>query len=138
MTDDQALALSIPTIRRPTVPDTTDTRHCLPTQARPTPGHVQRVLAAQYVRARSVVAVDDETQRLEAWWVGLGDEQQAELLPLEEGDTLPSVNLAGLTKALGVGPAGVKWEGSGEGYAFHVDNRLGGFLAVKRAETGGG
>jgi hypothetical protein len=85
--------------------------------------------------------VEDETQRarLEEWWSGLTEEQQAELLALEEGNVLPN-GTAGpaLTHALGVGPAGVAFGDGGEGYAFLVDLRLAGLLAEKRADTGGG
>ena len=37
--------------------------------------------------------------------------------------------------ALGMGPVGTKWE-SEPGFTFHVDSRLGAFLAAKRTEAG--
>jgi hypothetical protein len=74
---------------------------------------------------------------LERWWNGLADEQRAELMPLEQGDSLPPSHLAGLTDALDIGPVGTKWESDPGGYMFHVDDRLAPFLAAKRMEPDG-
>jgi hypothetical protein len=73
----------------------------------------------------------DENAKLQAWWNGLSERQRDELLPLEEGHRLPAEHVVGLTHALGVGPAGVKWENEDE-YAFRVDRRISDFLETKR------
>lgn len=75
---------------------------------------------------------DDQTERLEAWWAGLTEDQRAELLPLETGDALPSGYVVGLTHAIGVGPVAVGWESDGGPDTFGVDSRIGDFLATKR------
>lgn len=77
---------------------------------------------------------EDKAAELEAWWESLSRDQQAELLPLEEGDPLPWRYLQGLTNALGVGLVGTKWE-SDPGFTFRVDSRLGPFLEGKRHGT---
>jgi hypothetical protein len=75
---------------------------------------------------------EDTNAKLETWWAGLTDEQRAELLPLQQGDVLPGGYVVGLTDALGIGPAGTKWESDPGDFTFHVDSRLGPFLDSKR------
>jgi hypothetical protein len=76
---------------------------------------------------------DDTQQRLERWWGGLSDEQRAELLPLSEGDPLPSEHVLGLADALG-GPLGAALENE-ERFQFTVDDRVGAFLDAKRSQA---
>jgi hypothetical protein len=52
------------------------------------------------------------------------------LLPLHKGDEVPSGHLIALTNALGVGPAGARWEH--DGYTYRVDARLSAFLEHRR------
>jgi hypothetical protein len=76
-----------------------------------------------------------EHQELATWWAGLTETQRAELLPLQTGDPLRAAYVAGLTDALGVGPAGAWWVESEDGPTFRVDDRIGDYLAAKREES---
>lgn len=81
----------------------------------------------------------ERRERLDAWWLGLSDTERAELLPLEEGEALPS-GLSGppLAQALGSGSISVPSSDGDQQHIVIVDAQLGGFLTDKRAETGGG
>jgi hypothetical protein len=72
----------------------------------------------------------DTSRQLEAWWGGLSQVQRAQLLPLHDGDEVPPGHLIALTNALGVGPAGARWEH--DGYTYRVDARVSAFLEHKR------
>jgi hypothetical protein len=79
--------------------------------------------------------MDDEVarERLTEWWDTLTTDDQAALIGLDEGDVLPGRYVAGLTKALQVGPVGAKWVDVGGGdVTFYVDERVGRFLESRR------
>lgn len=75
----------------------------------------------------------ERSERLEAWWSHQTEELKASLLPLHAWDRLPdAVALAPLTHALGLGPVGVEWVRSDDGYVFSVPPALADFIDSKR------
>jgi len=76
----------------------------------------------------------EQTEKIERWWAELSPEEREGLLPLEEGQPVPSEQATSLAETLCTPPAAAQNE---EGFTIHVDEEVAAFLAEKRERFGG-